>query len=129
MLILNLTQHPASPDQSACGVIDLPAFERASLKKLLTAVELPSKHEILERCRGIALLAVHNGLGGDEGCDPHPAQAMIAGASWMISCLEDSLRDQGIDPVHAFSVRESQEITLPDGSVTKVSVFRHVGFA
>lgn len=127
-MILNLTQHPASPEQIACGVVDLPASERAALTQLLTVNALPSKADVLNRCQGIAMLAVHNGLGGDDGCDPHPVQAMIAGASWMISCLEGSLLDEGIEPVHAFSVRESQETTLADGSVMKMAVFKHVGF-
>jgi len=34
----------------------------------------------------------------------------------------------GLDPVFAFSRRETREETLPDGSVRKTSVFRHAGF-
>jgi len=44
------------------------------------------------------------------------------------SLTVDALRDQGIEPVYAFSVRESIEQTQPDGSVRKVNVFRHAGF-
>ena len=42
--------------------------------------------------------------------------------------LEKALRGLGIRPLYAFSVRESVEETLPDGSVRKVAVFRHKGF-
>jgi hypothetical protein len=42
--------------------------------------------------------------------------------------LEQSLRQRGIRPAYAFSMRESAEKTLPDGSVQKINVFKHVGF-
>lgn len=127
-MIVNLTQHPASPEQIAAGVVDLPGAQRALLGQSLTVDALPTQQEIADRCANIGALAVHNGLSGDEGDDPHPAQAMIGGAPWMMRALEDALLDAGVQPVYAFSVRESVEQTQPDGSVRKVAVFRHVGF-
>jgi hypothetical protein len=38
------------------------------------------------------------------------------------------LRAADITPLYAFSVRESVEQALADGSVRKVNVFRHAGF-
>jgi len=127
MMIVNLTQHPATPEQTTAGVVDLPAIQRAALAAALTVDTLPTRQEVIGRCEHIALLAVHNGLGGD-GDDPHPAQAMIGGAPWMMRALEDALVNQGIGPVYAFSVRQSTEYTLPDGTVQKINGFRHVGF-
>lgn len=127
-MMINLTQHPASAEQLAAGVVDLPVAERALLTQSLTVDALPTRQEISDRCANIAALACHNGLGGDDGDDPHPVQAMIGGAPWMMSAMEDALRDQGIEPVYAFSVRESAEQTQPDGSVRKINVFRHAGF-
>lgn len=127
-MIVNLTQHPASAEQLAAGVIDLPVGHRALLAQSLTVDTLPTRSEIADRCANIAALAVHNGLGGDEGDDPHPAAAMIGGAPWMMRALEDALLDMGVTSVYAFSVRESVEQTAPDGSVRKVNVFRHAGF-
>lgn len=126
-MIINLTQHPASPEQIAVGVVDLPTAQRALLSQSLTVDALPTRHEIADRCANIAALAVHNGIGGDD-CDPHPLQAMIGGAPWMMRALEDALADVGVAPVYAFSVRESVEQTQSDGSVRKVNVFRHAGF-
>ena len=37
-------------------------------------------------------------------------------------------REHGIQPVFAFSVRETEEQKQADGSVRKVAVFRHAGF-
>lgn len=127
-MIINLTQHPASAEQLAAGVVDLPAGYRALLVESLTVDTLPTRQEIADRCATIAALAVHNGLGGDESDDPHPTAAMIGGAPWMMAELERALLDMGVQPVYAFSVRESVEQPQPDGSVRKVNVFRHAGF-
>lgn len=126
--ILNLTQHSATPEQLEEGVVDLLPNEKAMLISLLTVDEIPSTEEILARCEKIALLAANNGLGGDDSCDPHPQSAMIGGAPWMMSSLEHALFGQWIEPVYAFSVRESVDVNMPDGTVRKMSVFKHAGF-
>lgn len=120
-MILNLTQHAATADQLAAGVLDLPGAERAELVRLLTCDTLPTRQEIEARCADIAMLAT---LVFDE----HPTQAMIGGAPWMMSAMEGALLDQGIEPVYAFSTRESVEQQQPDGSVRKVNIFRHAGW-
>lgn len=127
-MIVNLTQHPATPDQIAAGVVDLPAAERASLTGLLTFDSLPVAGEIEARAADIAELAVSNGFGGDDADDPVPARAMIGGAPYLMAPLETALRVIGIEPVYAFSTRASVEQTMPDGSVRKVNDFRHAGF-
>jgi len=120
-MILNLTQHPASPEQLSAGVVDLPTEIREAVQALLTVNTLPTRQEIEARCADIAMLAA-------TAFDAHPVSAMIGGAPWMMSCLEGAVLDQGIQPVYAFSVRESVEQPQPDGSVRKINVFRHVGF-
>ena len=54
--------------------------------------------------------------------------AMIGGALWLMAPLAAALREQGIEAVFAFSVRETEEQKQADGSVRKVAVFRHAGF-
>ena len=120
-MILNLTQHPASPEQIEAGVVDLPSEIREAVIALLTVNILPTRQEIEARCADIATLAA-------TAQEAHPVQAMIGGAPWMMACLEGALMDQGIQPVYAFSVRESVEQPQPDGSVRKINVFRHAGF-
>lgn len=128
MMIINLTQHPATADQVAVGVVDLPAEEFSNLRSVLTFATLPTGEEILERAALIAELACYNGLSGDEGDSPMPQQAMIGGAMWIMAPLAAELRQRGIEPVFAFSVRETDEQVQPDGSVRKVAIFRHAGF-
>lgn len=127
-MILNLTQHQATPEQVSQGVVDLPAAEREALQDLLTFIELPTAADVAARAAEIAELAMMNGLSGDEGDSPMPDAAMIGGAPFLMSALERALRVVGIAAIYAFSVRESVEQTQPDGSVIKIASFRHAGF-
>ena len=121
-MILNLTQHPATPEQREAGVSDLPDELRKQLVGLLTFDLLPSREEIEDRAEALALLA--DSLLPEEG---NPA-AMIGGAPYLMAALEAALRNQRIRPLYAFSRRESVEQTLPDGTIRKTSIFRHAGF-
>lgn len=138
MTTMNLTQHAATADQLAAGVFDLPADVRADMQALLTFGELPDEQEIRARAERIAGLAALHASAEDRADDDGalPAgdaggfalHAMIGGALWLMAPLATALREQGIEPVFAFSVRETEEQTQPDGSVRKVAVFRHAGF-
>lgn len=138
MATMNLTQHAATADQIAAGVFDLPAAVRADLQSMLTFGELPDEQEIRSRAEQIAGMAAMCASGEDRADDDGalPAgdaggfalHAMIGGALWLMAPLADALREQGIEPVFAFSVRETEEQKQADGSVRKVAVFRHAGF-
>ena len=117
MLVLNLTQHPATPEQKAQGVEDLEGADLESLRHALTMTEPPDLETIEVRAEWVAALAAS---------EPWPDAAMIGGAPWLMSSLEKALRKRGIRPVYAFSKRESIEETTRDGCVVKKSVFRHV---
>ncbi len=127
-MIINLTQHAATAEQVAVGVVDLPAEQREALIDALTFESIPDAGEIRARAHDIAELACFNGLGGDDGDDPFPSHAMIGGALWLMAPLAKELRLRSIEPVFAFSVRETEEKVQPDGSVKKVAIFRHAGF-
>lgn len=127
-MIVNLTQHPATPEQRADGVRDLAGHELAALKEALTFGAIPTAGEIHARAEAIAQIACANGLAGDEGDDPQPRAAMIGGAGYLMPALEAALRGYGIEPLHAFTRREVVETVGPDGAVTKTAVFRHAGW-
>lgn len=112
--VLNLTQHAATQDQLQDGVVDLPNKEE--LVSLLTFDNIPCVADLQYRADQIALLAKGYKF------------AMIGGAPFFMSFLEQSLKFVDVEPVYAFSKRESQEQVQDDGSVKKVNVFRHVGF-
>lgn len=122
MNILNLTQHKATEEQVEAGVFDI---ESPSLRKILvdylTFTTIPTQNELNFCARGIVSLAKR--LGAESG-----DRVMIGGAPFFMSTLEKHLKEEGIIPVYAFSVRQSVEAHNPDGSVTKTNVFKHIGF-
>lgn len=115
MKIVNLTQHPGTPEQIAAGVVDITDYRKDTLVKCLNFEGIPTLDEIHCRAEAIADIA-------------EAEVAMIGGAPYLMSALEKELIQRGIKPVYAFSRRESVEETQPDRSVRKVAVFRHLGF-
>ena len=120
MTILNLTQHPATEEQIAAGVVDLSPDDRALLAQALTFDEVPDQSVLNTRATTIALMAAGHSSGARS--------AMIGGAPYFMRPLEQALWDQNIRPLYAFSIRESIERPRPSGAVEKVTVFRHAGF-
>ena len=118
MKILNLTQHQATQDQIENGVVDLDATTKGWLVSMLTFDTLPTTEDIEYRASTIARNT--RMLGYDK--------AMIGGALWLMSSLEKHLKINNIQPMYAFSVRESVETISDDGSVKKQNTFKHIGF-
>lgn len=118
MKILNLTQHNATPEQIKAGVVDLNERDRETWSKAITFNELPTASDIEKA----VFLACDLCLENDA------IAAMIGGAPFLMSPLVDELKRIGVQPVFAFSKRESKEVVKEDGTVEKVSVFRHEGF-
>jgi hypothetical protein len=116
MTILNLTQHAASQAQLNNGVIE--PIDKEQVQKLITFDTIPTGSEMRFRAKILAQIAKESGA----------SAAMIGGAPYFMSTLEDALMNVNIEPVYAFSVRESQEVVQPDGTIQKVSVFKHAGF-
>ena len=117
-MIVNLTQHLASAEQRAAGVVDV-----AGVIPLLNFGALPSALEIQGRALALASIAVL-ALEGQPGY----RAAMVGGAPYLMAPLQRTLIAAGIEPLYAFSRRESIEVTGAYGAVTKTAVFRHAGF-
>lgn len=125
-MILNLTQHKATPDQVADGVIDLPDYMREKLIDLLTFDDIPLRWNVIETAGNIAALAYLWMLQNDpNNLSP---KAMIGGAPFLICPLENALKSHGVTVVYSFSRRQSKETVLPDGTVSKTSEFKHIGW-
>jgi hypothetical protein len=128
-MILNLTQHNSTAEQKAQLVVE-PRMCKAKIQKLLTFEEIPTKEEIEARAKELARIAVSEAshYAGETDNVIWITRVMIGGAPYLMGALENAVRECGFTPVYAFSKRESEEITQPDGSVRKVQVFRHCGF-
>jgi len=117
-MIVNLTQHPATAEQAAAGVVDLGGALAAEVHSLLTFNNPPSRWEVYQRADRLAEIAKYVGA----------SAAMIGGAGWLMSALETALIAEKIAPCYAFSQRVVTEEPQADGSVRKTSTFRHIGW-
>lgn len=112
---INLTQYESTPEQE-CEPRTKELADQIRL--ILTFEMLPSRDEILGRAWTLADIAAKSGA----------TEAMIDGAAYLMLFLDPALRMRGIEPVYAFSKRETEEKTQKNGTVLKVSTFRHMGF-
>lgn len=127
--ILNLTQHVSTPEQIEVGVIEPEIVDKEKIQKLLTFEEIPSRWKMTNNAITLAQIAREYYRYDPEynsgRCIP---KIMIGGAPYFMSELEKQITDYMMEPVYAFSKRESVDQVQPDGSVRKVAVFRHCGF-
>jgi len=112
---INLTQHPARPEQGCQHRSDI---QSGVIKHALTFTQLPTHQEIVARVN--RLVAIARDCNADE--------AMLGGAPYLITLLDPALREVGIIPVYAFSLRESVEEVDRAGDTVKRTIFRHIGF-
>lgn len=117
-MILNLTQHQATPVQRAAGVVDVKPEDIEALRTTLTFDEIPDTDEIGVRATLLAQMAARYG---------HP-HVMIGGALWLMAPLITALRNRKLTPMFAFSKRVVREETDTNGTVTKTVTFIHEGF-
>jgi hypothetical protein len=120
-IIWNFTQHLATPEQREQGVRDLPEEFRQKLVEFLTFEDIPDDEDIqIHVGELLCLLCYIDAKYGDR--------IMIGGAPFLMERLSAALRHSQYRPVFAFSRRESVEQVMPDGTVRKTAVFRHLGF-
>ena len=154
--IINMTQHQATDEQKAQGVMELDADLKTQLVKLLTVEDL---NEVIHRenleTRADQIVAIATKqimrMAEAEGDNLPPAfkaareldkfsitpmhlnsyygvAVMLGGAPWMMSALEKAAHLGGLSVCYAFSKRVSEEQHQPDGTVRKVNTFKHQGF-
>ncbi len=134
MLTINLTQHISTPDQRAAGVVDLPPLQRAMVTTALTFETIEGATDLWELDSRVLQLVQLAGaeaarLRAGQGAENPLVHVMVGGAPWIVAPLVRALGDMpGVRPVYAFSQRASEDQPQPDGSVKKVTTFKHVGF-
>jgi len=113
MSILNLTPTPATPEQLAAGVFELPPALRPELLDLLTSAAVPADDELAFRAEQIALLAAlmaspeDRAAESDGDLDPtdpgtYADAAMIGDPAWLLVPLASELLRMGITPLVSF---------------------------
>lgn len=128
--ILNLTQHNATPEQVAQGVVEPSPTNKARIIELLTFDDIPDLAQISERARELGKIVWDEfGIKDDNDAQSAECIAMIGGAPYLMPALHFVLAMEFYTtPLFAFSKRVSEEKVNPDGSVTKTQVFKHLGF-
>lgn len=116
MLIFNLTQHEATPAQLADGVVEPSPEVKATIRELITFGEIPLREDMETRAEKLVSLL------GD-----YPA-AMVGGAPYFMPILDKALRAAGKTPLYSFSKRVSEDVPQEDGTVKKVTSFKHAGW-
>lgn len=135
--MVNLTQHALTSEQYTYNNEELTvvtykpyAEVQNDIVEFLTFNKIPTKEEILKRADLLAIIA-SNTIRQAEDLSEIPATrkyALIGGAPYLMGPLEKALKEQGIQPLYAFSKRVSVETTQPDGSVIKTAKFVHEGY-
>ena len=113
--IVNLTQHFASAEQVEEGVFNLEDNSQWVLKRLLTFNTPPTELEMQHRAKAITALAEATGA----------TIAMLGGAPYFMTWLENALNGAGIKTVYSFTERVSVENPVTG---EKTSVFKHTGW-
>lgn len=122
MIIINLTQHFATPEQKEAGVVDLPDKMRQRAIAAMTFDDLPTEADVVKAADELTAIA-------REACKAHDTHhVMIGGATYLMNSLHCILLVHDMTPLYAFSKRDSKDEEQEDGSVRKVTVFRHLGF-
>lgn len=137
-VLVNMTQHTLTTDQidgfngfnGIAGDVYLtlepnPACKQV-VQKLLTFETIPTSETINDRAEKLAQMCI--GMVSANLPSEGEIYALIGGAPYLMASLENALRERKIHPVYSFSERQSVETTMPDGTVKKSNVFKHVGF-
>lgn len=114
--IINLTQHAATQQQIAAGVVE--PEDKEVVQRLLTFDAVPTAKEVSNRAADLALIAMKAGA----------EAAMIGGAPFLMGVLERELEAQGLKSLYSFTRREVVEQPDGEGGVRKISVFKHIAF-
>lgn len=144
MPILNMTQHTATVDQVATGIVDLPASYLEALRDILTLPADYTKTELEFRAKRLVGLAkdawadiAHNNaiqaghLPPDDVYQNHfyhtSKEVMVGGLPSLMSHLERAFAAEGFKVGYARTERVSVDQPQADGSTKKTAVFKHTG--
>ena len=136
-LIINLTQHVMTQEQYFLNGEDLTEVKfrpynglgesvHGFVKGCLNFNYKPDRIEIDRRALVLAEYA--QGLLNQVKGDNDKLYALVGGAPYLMGPLEQKLKERGIQPLYAFSQRESVETRNTDGTVVKTAVFKHIGY-
>ena len=120
--IINLTQHQPTAEQVAAGVVNLRRDLLESLNLCLNFEAQYAKEDLELSAKSIIALLFHNGSSGVG------QRVMVGGMPSFMLILEKTLLQAGFRVLYAKTDRISEDQPQEDGTVRKISVFKHIGF-
>lgn len=120
--IINLTQHQPTAEQVTAGVVNLRRDLLESLNLCLNFEASYDKTNLELSAKSIIALLFHNGSSGVG------QQVMVGGMPSFMPILEKTLLQAGFRVLYAKTDRISEDQPQSDGTVRKISVFKHIGF-
>lgn len=121
--LINLTQH-ALTDEQIKSVEH--TFTPEGFNKYLTFDTMPTAQDVyvkaVDMFKKLVSVLEH------EGIYAHDCTVLLGGAPFFMSVCEEMALHYGFHYCYAFSKRTSEEVKQPDGTVKKVSVFKHEGW-
>ena len=120
--LINLTQHSLTDEQKKS--VDT-TIEPKDMAVYLNFNDMPDANIINNRAFEMfdCLMAM---LPSDV--KPEDCTVLLGGAPFFMSACEKAAIHYGFNYCYAFSKRVSEEVKQPDGTVRKVSVFKHEGW-
>ena len=121
--LVNLTQHALTQEQK--DSVDT-AIEPRNMATFLNFDEMPTAQEINTRAHRMfeCLIAMLK----SNAIYPGDCTVLLGGAPFFMSACEQVALYYGFQFCYAFSKRISKEVTQPDGTVKKISEFKHEGW-
>ena len=120
--LINLTQHALTQEQK--DSVDT-TIEPQGMEVYLNFTEMPTAEIIEDRAYGMFDCLMQM-LPPDV--NPEDCTVLLGGAPFFMSACERAATRYGFKYCYAFSKRVSEEVKQPDGTVKKVSVFKHEGW-
>ena len=120
--LINLTQHPLTEEQR--NSVDC-TIEPKGMEVYLNFDSMPTA-EIIEDRAYEMFGCLMQMLPPDV--EPTDCTVLLGGAPFFMSACERAATHYGFKYCYAFSKRVSEEVKQPDGTVKKVSVFKHEGW-
>ena len=117
-MILNITQHKATKEQIADGIVQPSADDKVTIERILTFDKITNCTQESIEDRADKLVAI---------CKEYKADgALIAGAPWLMSLLEKKLMFACVKSYYAFSERVCEEKVV-DGKTITTRTFKYGG--
>lgn len=120
--LINLTQHALTEEQK--NSVDT-VIEPQGMSVYLNFNEMPTAEVINDRAYEMFDCLMQM-LPPDV--EPKDCTVLLGGAPFFMSACERAATHYGFKYCYAFSKRVSEEVKQPDGTVKKVSVFKHEGW-